>query len=151
VKKLLIVLTLFAFVSAFALDIPECFKNHQPPTDWPEVYPKGIAGETIFYPITTDPGPEYFGWDDEDSDFIEMCAIIDTYEIWYSLRIADIEEIMEDFETDTMTRSERGEKLEDLLNLLYDVDVRFMDSGDLCWAKVPPMVQANYVYYMENP
>lgn len=147
-KKLIIVLALFAFVSAFAVDIPECFKDHQPPVEWPETYPKGMAGRTLFYALVTDPGPEYFGWSSTSQDFIAMCAIIDAYETWYALRMADVEGIMEDFETDTMTRAERGAKLDDLLDLLYDIDVRFMDDGDLCWAKVPSAVQSNYIDYM---
>lgn len=147
-KKTLIVLTLFAFVSAFGIDVPECFKNHQPPIDWPDTYPKGIAGRTIFYAITTDPGPEYFGWDDEDEDFIAMLAIISNYETWYAARMAQVEDMMDDFETVVLTEAQREAKLEELLDLLYDIDEMFMDNGDSCWEKVPSTVQENYIDYM---
>jgi hypothetical protein len=149
VKKLLIVLAMLIAIPVFAVNIPECFKDHQPPIDWPDTYPKGMAGCTLFYPLTTDPGPEYFGWDDEEEDFIAMCAIVSTYESWYAAQMGEIADTMEDFE-EPMNVYERDWKANALAGLIYDIDTRFMEDGDECWKLIPPTVQANYIYYMEN-
>ena len=157
-RKVLIIMALFAFVSAFAIEIPECMKDHKPDVERPKTHPKGMAGWTLFYALTTDPGPEYFGWDDEDEGFIAMLAIISAYETWYAARMAEVDNVMEDFETTAMTTTERENSLAEFYGaphsaetgLLYDIDIRFMGDGDKCWNLVPAEVQEDYFDYMES-
>lgn len=127
--------------------IPECWKNHQPPIDWPDTYPKGMAGWTIFFAIVEDPAA--FGWSATAQDYLAMCGVVSTYETWYAARKVQVEDIMEDFETEPMSVMERNNKSTDLFNILKAVDIRFMDDGDTCWALVPSEVQDNYIESME--
>ena len=127
--------------------IPECWKDHQPPVDWPETYPKGIAGRTIFYAIVED--PESFGWSATAQDYLAMCAIISTYETWHAARMSEVRSIMEDFETEPMSVPIRTNKSTDLFDKLKAIDERFMGDGDNCWNLVPSEVQDSYIESME--